>query len=70
MCPKAWLTVSAKEMRLIFLKEEPQIVNPLLITNQENLCNCLIKQTSIQLELQVFLAFYANLITTMKALKS
>lgn len=70
MCPKAWLTVSAKEMRLIFLKEEPQIVNPLLITNQENLCNCLIKQTSIQLELQVFLAFYANLITTMKAIKS
>lgn len=59
MCPKACLTVSAKEMKLIFLKEEPQIVNPLLITNQENLCNCLIKQTSIQLELQVFLAFYA-----------
>lgn len=52
--PKAWLRDPAKETSVLVPKKETQIVNPLLITNQ-NLFECLIKQTSMQLELKALL---------------
>lgn len=52
--PKAWLRDPAKETRVLVPKKETQIVNPLLITNQ-NLFECVIKQTSMQLELKALL---------------
>lgn len=52
MCSKACLRDSVKEIGVILLRKETQIVNPLLITNL-NLFECLIKQTSMQFELKV-----------------
>ena len=64
MRPKAGLRDSAKKNETDTRREERKIVNPLLITNQENLCKCLIKQTSVALELKASLTFYAYLITS------